>query len=708
MLIPVSSSNASAERMDRPFVPTPSESLGTAARLWRSLALVAVLFLAFALRLWHLTQNGWGNEYYTAGVLSMTNNWSNFLYNSFDPAGFVSVDKPPIALWIQVASVKLFGFHGLSVLLPQVLEGLASVWIVCHLVQRRFGAWAGLLAALFLAITPVSVAIDRSSNTDSCLVLVLLLAAWALTLAAEDGRRRFLLLSMAFVGLGFNVKMLAAFVVLPTFALFYLLGAPLDRSRRLKDLALAGVVLAIVSLSWAVIYDFTPQEYRPFAGTTKKNSMLELATGPYAVGRFVPVVKRSETAQGDPQKEQAAVAGTTPADSRGTPAEARIRNSLKRLFVRAPAGPLRLADGQMAGQVGWLVPLAVMGLAIGAFRGWFHRPPAPAHLSLLLWFGWAITYGVVYSFAGGISHLYYLATMAPPLAALAAIGLVRLWQRYGQGGWGVVLLPTALLLTAVWQLYIQASALDWKLGETASAMAAITCLRAGYGDWHAWLHGAFLSGTLVAAGGLLIIGLRRAWDRPSPTLAAASLGVGLLALLVVPLAWALSSVLVPGHGVLPSAHIARLVQVDGTASAAVRRVSAETMGNSKLVGFLQANRRGERYLLSTSTTRLAAPIIISTGEAVMARGGFHGLDPILSTEKLARMVKTNQVRFAMLGDLWTIDRMLGAEAAGRPIAEWVEAHGKLVDPTLWRSAGREGGRVRLYDLRPDVPLMPAP
>jgi 4-amino-4-deoxy-L-arabinose transferase-like glycosyltransferase len=372
MLIPVNSSNADAQRENRPFVPTPSESLGTAARLWRSLALVAVLFLAFALRLWHLTQNGWGNEYYTAGVLSMTNNWSNFLYNSFDPAGFVSVDKPPIALWIQVASVKLFGFHGLSVLLPQVLEGLASVWIVYHLVQRRFGASAGLLAALFLAITPVSVAIDRSSNTDTCLVLVLLLAAWALTRGAEEGSRGLLLLSMALVGLGFNVKMLAAFVVLPTFALVYLLGAPLDRSRRLKDLALPGVVLAIVSLSWAVIYDFTPQEYRPFAGTTKKNSMLELATGPYAVGRFVPVVKRSETAQGDPQKEQAAVAGTTPADSRGTPAEARIRNSLKRLFVRAPAGPLRLADGQMAGQVGWLVPLAVMGLAIGAFRGRFH------------------------------------------------------------------------------------------------------------------------------------------------------------------------------------------------------------------------------------------------------------------------------------------------------------------------------------------------
>src|SRR5262245_59117998 len=200
-----------------------------------ALGLFAGLATAAALRLWRLDQNGFGNEYYTAGVRSMSQSWHNFLYNAFDPAGFVSIDKPPVALWIQVASVKLFGFHGLSVLVPQALEGVAAVWIVYHLVQRRFGAPAGLLAGLFLAVTPVSVAVDRSSNTESCLILVLLLAGWALIRAAEDGSRRFLLLSMVLVGIGFNVKMLAAFVVLPAFALVYLLGTPLAWRRRLVD-----------------------------------------------------------------------------------------------------------------------------------------------------------------------------------------------------------------------------------------------------------------------------------------------------------------------------------------------------------------------------------------------------------------------------------------------------------------------------------------
>ena len=195
--------------------------------VWRlRAARAAVLGLAAALRLWRIDQNGLGTDYYSAAVRSMMTGWHAFFYNAFDPAGFVSVDKPPLALWIQVASAWVLGFDGLAVLLPQVIEGVAAVWLVAHLVERRFGAGAGLLAGLFLAITPVSVAADRSSNTDSCLVLALLLAAWALARAAEDGRRDLLLLSMALLGLAFNVKMLAAFVVLPTFVLIMRSGEP--------------------------------------------------------------------------------------------------------------------------------------------------------------------------------------------------------------------------------------------------------------------------------------------------------------------------------------------------------------------------------------------------------------------------------------------------------------------------------------------------
>jgi 4-amino-4-deoxy-L-arabinose transferase-like glycosyltransferase len=651
-------------------------------RLALPLGLFAVLITAAALRLWRLDQNGFGNEYYTAGVRSMSQSWHNFLYNAFDPAGFISVDKPPVALWIQVASVKLFGFHARSVLIPQALEGVAAVALLYHLVQRRFGAAAGLLAALFLALTPVSVAIDRSSNTDSCLVLVLLLAAWALTLAAERGSLALLALSMALVGLGFNVKMLAAFVVLPVFALVYLVGAPLTWRRRVVDLAAAGVVLSAVSLSWVLVFDLTPPDRRPYAGTTNKNSMLELAVGPYGVGRFIRSAefRSASIAPADPPARASTAAAL----------DAGPRRGLARRFVGAPAGAFRLADGQLAGQVAWLAPWALAGCALGASRDRMRGLSSRTRLAVIGWLGWLLIYGIVYSGAGGFFHFYYLATLAPPLAALAGIGLVALCEAWLAGGWRAVLLPASFLVTAPWQLWINARALGWTLGGSHP------------------LHVALAVGALASAGALLGLTVWRPGGpgplgRTARILAAGAVAIGLAAVLLVPAAWALSSVLVPGPGSIPSADLARLVPAAGDSLARSR--TTEPYDTSGLVAFLEANHAGERYLLATSTTRLAAPIIIGSGHSVMAMGGFHGLDPILTPEKLAAMVEARQVRFVMVGDVPFISRRLGADVAARPIVDWVQAKGQLVDPALWRSSalGERRSGMRLYDLRPATP-----
>ena len=389
----------------------------------------AILVVGATLRLWRLDRNGFGNEYYTAGVRSMSGSLHNLLYHAFDPAGFISVDKPPGAMWIQVAAVKLFGFHGLSVLLPQVVEGLLAIWLVHHLVRRQFGGPAGLLAALFLAVTPVSVAVDRSSNTESCLVLILLLAAWALTHATEGGGRPFFLLAMALVGLAFNVKMLAALVVVPTFVVVYVAAAPSGLRRRLVDVTMGGIVLLAVSLSWVVFYDLTPAHKRPYAGTTDSNSELELVVGAYGVGRFV---RQSRAAVAD-----AMPLGGGPADNARSPARngppPTLRTGSARLFVGSPAGPLRLLDGQLAGQVAWMLPLGLAGVARRARTELFRRRPSPSALALWLWSGWALTYAVVYSAAGGFFHFYYMSTLAPSLAALAGVGAVHLWRLQSAG-----------------------------------------------------------------------------------------------------------------------------------------------------------------------------------------------------------------------------------------------------------------------------------
>ena len=131
---------------------------------------------------------GYANSYYAAAVKSMLQSWHNFFFVSFDPGGFVTVDKPPLGFWIQTTSAKLFGFSGFSILLPEALAGVLSVGVLYRLVRRFFGPIAGLLAALFLAITPISVVTNRNNTIDSLLVLCSLAAAWVTLRAAERGQ----------------------------------------------------------------------------------------------------------------------------------------------------------------------------------------------------------------------------------------------------------------------------------------------------------------------------------------------------------------------------------------------------------------------------------------------------------------------------------------------------------------------------------------
>jgi len=674
---------------------TPTNAESTVSRSPKSLRiilLVGVLLLAALLRLWRLDQNGFDNEYYAAAVWSMTQSWHNFFYNAFDPLGFVSVDKPPVALWIQVLSVKLFGFHSWSILLPQVLEGLLSVFLVAHLVGRRFGKASGLLAGLFMALTPVSVAVDRSGNTDTCLVLVLLLAAWALLRAADTSSRFWLLLSMALLGLGFNVKMMAAWVVLPTFIAVYLLRARLTWPRRLTDLALAALVLVAFSLSWVVAYDLTAVDKRPFVGSSKQNSMVELAVGHNALGRFIRS-SRAPLAVKPPQAVSNSETSSATEDISDF-AESKLRTAWKRQFVQTPVGPFRLAEGKLAAQVGWLIPLAFIGMAAGLRGIRFRRPLDPSSAEKILWSGWAMTYALVYSYAGGIFHFYYLATLAPPLAALAAVGLTRYWKVYLENGRYALTLPLMILITAAWEIYIQGVGLGLNLEKVLF-------------EWPE-LHLPIIYGIILGTAVLMLLLLLENWSPLCRRLALFGLLTGLGALLVLPLAWALSSVLVKGSPILPSADLYRLSAEKVSPDLRARISTGQKVMIKKLVDFLRINRQNERYLMASSTYALAAPIIIHFGEPVMARGGFHGLDQILTPEKLARLVEKKEIRFIMLGDLSPVDRLMGAEQAGRAVNQWVQDHGRPVEPGLWRYdqtvVGRLAKRMEamsLYDLQPE-------
>ncbi len=652
----------------------------------QSIGLAGIVLLAVLLRCWGLDRNGFGNEYYSAGVRSMLEGWHNFFFNAFDPAGFISLDKPPVAFWIQAASARIFGFSGLSVLLPQVCEGIASIVLLFHLVRRRFGAPAGLLAALFLTVMPVSVAVDRSTNTESCLVLALLLSAWALSLATERASLRLLLLSAALLGIGFNVKMLAALVVAPCFLLLYGLGAAIALRRRLAHVMAAVGVLLAVSLSWSVAYDLTPAESRPYAGSSLGNSMLELAFDHNGLQRFIRHGRQFLTgADGGQQGVAQPPQGTAPAPFGG-------RNRLENV----PAGWLRLGSPLLAGQVGWLLPLAGLGLVAVLRSSRRDAMRSPEVLAACLWGGWMASYAVVFSGAGGIFHAYYLATMAPPAAALAAIGASDLWRRAGEGRRGSYVLPAALLATAAWQYFIAA-------GFPEAPPAA----------WWNVLCVLLIGGTLLAALALSIA-------RAPRGIAVAGGGIGLVAVLAMPAGWALSSVAASARVQFPVAGAWEPAAGSTAREAQARQIAA-------LLSFLRDNRHGEKYLVAAPDARRASPLILASGEAVMALGGYSGADAILTPDALARLVAQRELRFVMIPS----EDQRGRRAGGNVVlADWIRQNGRPVDPAAWRAAsnspgdddplapsGRQSLRraargptpLRLYDLSPagDATLPPS-
>ncbi|KPL22545.1 MAG: hypothetical protein AMJ93_06965, partial [Anaerolineae bacterium SM23_84] len=434
--------------------------------MWHRLTLAAILSLSTFLNFFRLAQEGYANLYYAAAVKSMLASWHNFFFVSFDPGGFVSVDKPPLGLWIQAISARLFGFSGTSLLLPQALAGVLSLVLLYQLVRRTMGPTAGLISALVLAVTPICVAANRNNTMDSVLVLVLLLAAWAALRAAERGRLRWLLICFVLVGLGFNIKMLQAFLVLPAFYLLYLVAAPAPWTRRFLHLAVATILLLAVSMAWAVVVDLTPPDERPYVGSSQDNTVLELIIGHNGLQRLLPGGLRgilgSQTRQGPPPSQPLPQSPDRPS---GRQAPSRAGNPPDQLVPGGPStlgtgsarplsseigepGALRLFNRQLAGQISWLLPLACLGLVVATWQTRFHSPLRRHHHSLLLWGTWWLTQAVFFSVAN-MFHRYYLGMMAPAIAALVGTGVAAICKEYRRAelrGW---LLPLALVGSAL-------------------------------------------------------------------------------------------------------------------------------------------------------------------------------------------------------------------------------------------------------------------
>jgi 4-amino-4-deoxy-L-arabinose transferase-like glycosyltransferase len=667
---------------------------------WHRWVLGVIAMIAVFMDFFQLGRNGFGS-YYPPAVRSMMDNWHNFFFASYDPGAFVTVDKPPVGFWFQVLSAKIFGFNAVSILLPQALAGVLSVLLLYYLVRRHFGVVAGLLAALALAITPISVVTNRNITIDSTLALFLLMGAWAVIRAAETGKLRWLLLSAVIVGIGFNIKMLEAYLVVPAFGLLYLLAAPRSIWKRVGHLALAALVLVIVSFSWIAAVDLTPAAQRPYVDSTQDNSELGLALGYNGVERLLGGVfggrggfrggNRPTTVTNAGRNGTPATAGNVSgngAPSAPTTPPTTANAGFGGIFNTGAPSPLRLFEVSLGGQVSWLLPMALLGMLALA---WQRRPRFQEdrqQQALILWGAWLLTMAIFFSVAG-FFHQYYMTEMAPAIAALFGIGLVTMWKDFRESGWRGWLLPLSLVATLAEQIYLLNS----------------------YPTWSSWMVPIMVILSIVAV--VALVGARLAprlrARAPGARILLPALSVGVLALMLAPTLWSITPILLSKQA---DTLVAGPPQTEGFGGGGGGRDTGTANANAKLITYLEANQGNAKFLVAVPSSQgIADQLIIATNRPVMSLGGFSGSDPILTTSQLATLVANGTVRFFLLNAPRTtrqlppqvldqIPEQFRNSARGggfrgfggqqSALTTWVTQHCSTVPTSLWQSTATGG------------------
>ncbi len=671
------------------------------------LALAGILALSVVLNTRKLAQNAWANTFYSAGVKSMLGSLHNFLFVSFDQGGLVTIDKPPLGVWPQVVSAKLFGFTPLSLLLPEAIIGTVAVAVLYLVLERRLGVLAGLAGALALAVFPSWVAVSRDNGVDPLLVLLMLLACAAALSAIESGRRRSLLASAALVGLAFNTKTLAAYLVAPGIALAYLVCAPGAWRRRAGMLLAAGLVAGIVSFSWIALVELTPASQRPYVGSSTNNAELGLTFEYNGLGRVEGEVggpgniptRGGAIVRSAPRRPSAAQARPGGKPVRAAP-KARLSRYLPNGRYRnpvafgGPVGPLRLFGAGLAGQGAWMLPFALFGLlalallTIGggttraaqaepAFGGDARKRRDPRLALLIVLGGWLLVEVAVLSFSKGIVHPYYISAMAPPAAAMIGAGTVAfarfarpIEDRYrnrrpthpgtqrdprSASDRRVVLLPCAVL------------------GTVAAQISILNDQR-----YMQWLIPALIAGAAV---GLVATAARR--------LVAPAMALLLGLLLVAPTGYAATTWLAPVEGTFPAAG-----PHEATGSGEFGIGPTDTRVARNLARYVDTHRPATRWSVLTDASPTAAPLIL-LGSPASALGGYGGTDPILDGPGLARLIARGEARYVVLGGAYASRGGNRATAAVLracpqvPAAAW---HGPTPGPqvlVLFDCAGRE-------------------
>ena len=596
---------AATDRRLTPVAPDPADRR---PRLLHGVGLATLLVGTAVLYLWGLSASGYANSYYSAAVQAGSQSWTAFLFGSLDAGNAITVDKPPASLWLMALSVRIFGLSSWSILIPQALLGVASVAVLYASVRRTSGPAAGLVAGALLALTPVATLMFRFNNPDALLTFLLVAAAYATLRATERASGKWLAGAGVLVGFAFLTKMLQAFLVLPAFALVYLLVAPTPLRRRLLHL-LGALAATIVSAGWWVaLVELVPASWRPYVGGSETNSVLELIFGYNGLGRIF-----GNGGGGGPGGGGASFGSY--------------------------AGLTRMFEGVSGGMVSWLIPAALLLGAVALVL--IRRAPRTdlTRAALGVWGGWLLVTAGVFSFMAGTYHDYYTVALAPAIAALVAIAGSVLWGR--RSSWlARVGLAASMIATAAWGFVL--------LGRSTAPYDAL--------QWPVLIVG------LVAGLALLIV------HRLPRALAGVVLGLALVGATTGPAAYAVQTAATPHTGSIVTAGPVSASQTGAGPSGQGMRTRQLPPGgmpggqaqgggpggdqggavSSELASLLTTDADAYTWVAATNGAQSAAGYQLATERPVLAIGGFTN-DPSPTVAEFQAMVAKGEIHYYLAG-----------------------------------------------------------
>ncbi|HEX3027445.1 MAG TPA: glycosyltransferase family 39 protein [Clostridia bacterium] len=584
----------------------------------------------------------------------MMSSWHNFFYISYDPGGFVSVDKPPIALWIQVACAKIFGIHSWSLMLPEALAAVGSVAVLYHLTKRIFGYLAGIIASFALAITPIFIAVSRSNNPDAILVFLLVLAAWQLIEAANKGNLKHLILAAVLIGLGFNTKMLVAFLVVPSFLLVYLFASYIKLLKKCIHLVIFGMVLLAVSFSWVIAVDLTPVSQRPYVGSSSTNSEMNLVFGYNGFSRVTQYNFTSENGLN---------AGNHAAESSSS--------------MKSPGsmGNFKLFNIYFGQQINWFAALAAFGVLSALFycKSLSGEEKNQKLRYLLLWGSWVFIMYLFFSVYQNMTHRYYTAVLAPGLASLVGIG-ISCFRKMRRHPFMALAFPVTLIISAGYQLFI--------VSVYHSLARVLTPIL---------IAGIFFAVILI---GIAFFKKKNLGAKKCSRI----LSICCLAILfLAPAYWSFTTVIGRVPQADPYAGPGLLTKALPDFQSIVKKLSLNTSDlkipdyYKQTANYLEAYQESAEYLAAVPSASLMSEyLILLTGKPVMNIGGYSGTNAILTLDQFKQKVSSGKLKYF-------ITDSHADSSVNTDIINWVVENGKKVNTNITDKT-KTSSNYSIYDI----------